>query len=547
MTQQRTFREHEMPQFGRDLIWATTALLLYGVVGQIFVRKTALFPSTVINSELFLQWFGVPVQLFRGVMAAMLAVFMIRALNAFDIENDRRLETANQARLDAQASALETERRISRERQQLNAELRQAARELGLLLELSNLLARPLTLQERLDGILQRLLHTVTFADAGLILLRARKGGEPTVQAAGGFTPFAEGQDGQTADPGNPRREQAEDLGRRCALLGSALCLHADGDILEVSLKQAAEDAPCQRHPSPIVVAAVPLVSSVQVIGSLVLAQHADDQHRMTLDDIELLLAVAQQLGLSIENARLTEDAQERERVLADQLHQVVEAQETERQRIARELHDATGQALTAISLGLRGMELQLERGTADSAVLTSQVREVKSFSTNALGELRQIISDLRPPILDDMGLAATLKWYVQGFEERRGIAGTFLLEGEPLRLPSEFETVLFRIAQEALTNVAKHAGASEVTVMLRFVPGTVCLLIEDNGRGFDAQARVGVGGWGLLGMKERASLLGGQCLIDSKPGQGTRVWTTAPLPANTLERNDDASETVVG
>ena len=161
MTQQRTFREHEMPQFGRDLIWATTALLLYGVVGQIFVRKTALFPSTFINSELFLQWFGVPVQLFRGVMAAMLAVFMIRALNAFDIENDRRLEAANQARLDAQANALETERRISRERQRLNAELRQTARELALLLELSNLLARPLALQDRLDGVLQRLLHTL--------------------------------------------------------------------------------------------------------------------------------------------------------------------------------------------------------------------------------------------------------------------------------------------------------------------------------------------------------------------------------------------------
>ncbi len=543
MTQQRTFREHEMPQFGRDLVWATTALLLYGVVGQIFVRKTALFPSTVINSELFLQWFGVPVQLFRGVMAAMLAVFMIRALNAFDIENDRRLETANQARLDAQANALETERRISRERQRLNAELRQTARELGLLLELSNLLARPLALQDRLDGVLQRLLFTLGFADAGLILLRARSSGEIGVRAAGGY---GDTHNGQGAGPGIARRKQSEDLGRRCVLLGAALCQHADGEILEVSLQEAAEDAPCQRHPSPIVIAAVPLVSRVQIIGSLVLAQSAGDQQRMTLDDIELLLAVAQQLGLSIENARLTQDAQERERVLADLLHQVVEAQETERQRIARELHDATGQALTAIALGLRGMESQLERGSADSTVLTSQVREIKSFSTNALGELRQIISDLRPPILDDMGLAAALKWYVQGFEGRRGIAGTFILDGEPLRLPSEFETVLFRVAQEALTNVAKHAGASAVTVMLRFAPGMVCLLVEDDGRGFDANAR-GLGGWGLLGMQERASLLGGQCLIDSKPGEGTRVWTTAPLPAETLETDYDASEVVVG
>ena len=173
MTQQRTFREHEMPQFGRDLIWATTALLLYGVVGQIFVRKTALFPSTFINSELFLQWFGVPVQLFRGAMAAMLAVFTTAAENVFDIENDRRLEAANQARLDAQANALETERRISRERQRLEGQGNCAGcPRAGPALELSNLLARPLALQDRLDGVLQRLLRALAFADAGLILLR---------------------------------------------------------------------------------------------------------------------------------------------------------------------------------------------------------------------------------------------------------------------------------------------------------------------------------------------------------------------------------------
>ncbi|MCB0199140.1 MAG: GAF domain-containing sensor histidine kinase [Anaerolineae bacterium] len=543
MTQQRTFREHQMPQFGRDLIWATTALLLYGVIGQIFVRKTELFPSTVINSELFLQWFGLPVQLFRGVIAAMLAVFMIRALNAFDIENERRLDAANQARLDAQANMLETERRISRERQRLNAELRQTARELGLLLELSNLLVRPLALQDRLDGVLQRLLHTMAFADAGLILLRAHNSGEIGVQAANGFTAP---QDTQGTSHDSTRRDEAEALGRRCATLGSALCLHADGEILEVALQQAVEETPCQRHPSPIVVAAVPLVSRSQVIGSLVLAQPAGDQGRMSLEDIELLLAVAQQLGLSIDNARLTEDAQARERVLADLLHQVVEAQEAERQRIARELHDATGQALTAMALGLRGMETQLERGTPDNALLTSQVREIKGFSTHALGELRQIIADLRPPILDDMGLAAALKWYVQGFEGRRGVRGVFILDGEPLRLPSEFETVLFRIAQESLTNVAKHAAASTVTVMLRFAPGTVCLLVEDDGQGFDTHGSR-FGGWGLLGMQERASLLGGQCVIDSTPKVGTRVWTTAPLPAPMLEMDNDTSETVVG
>jgi signal transduction histidine kinase len=515
-----------MPQFGRDLIWATTALLLYGVVGQIFVRKTALMPSAVINSELFLRWFGVPVQLFRGVMAAMLAVFMIRALNAFDIESERRIQSANQARLDAQADALEAERAISRERQRLNAELRQTARELGLLLELSNLLARPLALQDRLDGVLQRLLHHLVFPDAGLILLREQRNGDMRVQAAGGFNQV------ELDDSGASWRRQAEALGQRCAVAGTALCQHADDAVLDVAVEIGVADTPCQRYPSPIVIVAVPLLSQTLVIGSLVLAQvQPDEQHGMTREDIELLLGVAQQLGLSIENARLTQDAQERERVLADLLHQVVDAQETERQRIARELHDATGQSLTAIALGLRGMETQLAAAAPDNERMASNVRELKSFSTNALGELRQIISDLRPPILDDMGLAAALKWYVQGFQARRGIEGDFILDGDPVRLPPEFEIVLFRIAQEALTNVAKHAAATAVTVVLQFAPGYVCLIVEDNGRGFDAGHSRG-GGWGLLGMQERAALLGGHSIVDSTPGQGTRVWATVSLAA---------------
>ena len=130
MTQQRTFRERDMPQFGRDLVWCAAALFLYGVVGQLFVRSTLLAPTTFINSTFFLQWFGIPVQLFRGGMAAVLTFFMIRALRAFELESQQQLEKANQAKLMAQAAALEAERRISREMERLNEELRLKAREL---------------------------------------------------------------------------------------------------------------------------------------------------------------------------------------------------------------------------------------------------------------------------------------------------------------------------------------------------------------------------------------------------------------------------------
>ena len=195
------------------------------------------------------------------------------------------------------------------------------------------------------------------------------------------------------------------------------------------------------------------------------------------------MLGIAQQLALPTENARLRHQAQDREKMLADLLRQTVGAQEAERQRIARELHDATGQSLTAIALGLRGVESMLP---ADPPVDSAQIKELRSFSTIALGELRQIISDLRPSQLDDLGLVAALQWYVQEFETRRSINTEFIVEGSGIRLPTEYETVLFRITQEALTNVAKHAQATTVTVTLQFSAAQICLTVEDDGRGFD-------------------------------------------------------------
>jgi signal transduction histidine kinase len=250
---------------------------------------------------------------------------------------------------------------------------------------------------------------------------------------------------------------------------------------------------------------------------------------------------IARQLALSIENARLYHEAQEREARLAELLHQVVGAQEAERQRIARELHDATGQSLTAIALGLRGVESILKDG---SSLAVRQIRELKSFSTNALGELRQIIADLRPSQLDDLGLAAALQWYAQEFEKRHAIDTHFVAPGGRSRLPPEYETVLFRITQETLNNVAKHAGASQVTITLDVSPAQACLDIEDNGRGFDVEQTLRTrrrAGWGLLGIQERVLLLGGRYEIDSKPGQGTHMRVTVPL-AREVERAQDQS-----
>jgi signal transduction histidine kinase len=537
MTQQRTFREHGMPQFGRDLVWGAAALFLYGVVGQLFVRQTSLMPSAVINSTLFLQWFGIPVQLFRGIMTAVFAFYMVRALRAFELENRRRFEEANQARLRAQTIALEAERRISREMEHLNEELRLKAHELLFLLDLSNLLASSLSLQDRLHRVLEKIVHNLNLFDAGIILLVRREAMGLHAWASTGFLL----SDDSGEEPA--RYVSALELGEQCVARALAICKHLDGKIFEFSLDDALEQKACRQYDSPTVAISFPLTARQQVTGSLVLARPQAAEGNLTFEEFKLIVGIAQQLGLSIENARLHQEAQKREKILGELLHQVVEAQEAERQRIARELHDATGQSLTAIALGLRGIETLLAN---DSPAVAEQVRELKLFGTDALGELRQLIADLRPPQLDDLGLVAALRWYIQTFEKRTSLQVDFVVKGGYARLPSEYETVLFRITQEALTNIVKHADASQVAVTIEMNPAQICMVIEDDGRGFDPGAVLGEEGpqtgWGLLGIQERALLLGGQHEIVSAPERGTYIRVSVPLIMETEDVEDTAA-----
>ncbi len=530
MAQQRTFREYKMPQFGRDLVWCAVALFMYGVIGQIFVRQTALMPSTFINSTLFLQWFGVPVQLFRGAMAAILAYFMVRALKAFELEGQRRLDSANQAKLEAQTAKLEAERRASRDMERLYAELQLTARELSLLLDLSNLLAGPMNLHDRLQSLLENIIHSLNFPEAGLILLAKQQTEMSQVQVSVGFSGPA---DVGTEITGKvqPQYTSSHQLGQKCIATGLAMCRHMDEQDIEFSLDEALTAQRCRHYDSPMMMIGLPLVIQQRVIGSIVLSRLKTEEKLLTPDELKLMVGIARQLGLSIENAHLYQEAQNREKLLGELLQQVVGAQESERQRIARELHDATGQSLTAISLGLRGVEAMVEKG---SPVDINQIRELKVFGTNALGELRQLIADLRPPQLDDLGLVAALQWYIHAFEKRSSIQTNFGVTGQPIRLPSEYETIIFRITQEALTNIIKHAHALHAEVTLDMSPDKIQLSINDDGIGFDSTQVPGDKGhrtgWGLLGIQERTLLLGGYCEIDTVPGQGTRIEVTIPL-----------------
>jgi signal transduction histidine kinase len=254
------------------------------------------------------------------------------------------------------------------------------------------------------------------------------------------------------------------------------------------------------------------------------------------IQDLNLLAAFSRQVTAFIENARLYRVVQEREVRLAELVRQLVNAQEGERQRIARELHDETGQKLTALAMGLAAIEASL--GSDDAAGAKQLVHNLRELSNQAISELRNVMSDLRPALLDDLGLVPALRSYVQQYAARYPEMHVTLSADRPSqRLLPEYETVLFRVAQEALTNVARHAHATEVSVLLTHLPDLARLEVSDNGIGFDplAPSRLVSGsGLGLIGMQERVTLVGGTWRIESAPGAGTRVVVELPMKRDT-------------
>jgi signal transduction histidine kinase len=205
---------------------------------------------------------------------------------------------------------------------------------------------------------------------------------------------------------------------------------------------------------------------------------------------------------------------------------QILGAHEAERKRIARELHDDTGQALTSILVRLR----LLER-TAKDGELQRNVAELRDLVAGALDAVRRMAVDLRPAALDDLGLEPALRSYTEKFSRNWPIAVSFSAEGLRRRLPAAVELVLYRVVQEALSNVAKHSGASRASVSLVRKNNVVTARIQDNGHGFSEQKVVeGGGGLGLFGMRERLALVGGSLVIDTVAGSGTLITARVPL-----------------
>ncbi len=240
--------------------------------------------------------------------------------------------------------------------------------------------------------------------------------------------------------------------------------------------------------------------------------------------------------------------AVEREALRGDLLRRVVAAQESERQRVARELHDETGQALTAIGLGLRGVTGTV-LNNPNRAVQTLQ--HLEGLVSHSLVELQRLIADLRPSHLDDLGISAALRWYAGEINKRLNLQVSVQTLGDEITLRPPVKITLFRVVQEALNNVAKHASATQTSVTLVFENNEVSVTVRDNGRGFNADLveKEQRSSWGLLGMRERTTLLGGDFKISTAPGKGTEIKVKIPyqIDENTDEVGLNENSIVIG
>lgn len=233
------------------------------------------------------------------------------------------------------------------------------------------------------------------------------------------------------------------------------------------------------------------------------------------------------------ENDRLFQRLIEGERRFRGLAKAVWKVQEDERRRLARELHDGLGQTLTALTNQLERVQQKLDGQT--SAELASRLADSVEMARQALNDCRELSRLLRPPVLDDLGLPAALSWLARTLEQRTGLRVELAVEGLEERLDPDLETLVFRLVQEALTNVLRHADVDRAHVAVTRTAGLLELQVSDRGRGFDARAALAgreaaATGSGLRGMRDRLELFGGRLELTAAPGEGTFVSAVVPL-----------------
>ena len=367
--------------------------------------------------------------------------------------------------------------------------------------EIGNALAAELEL-EPLLGLVARRLRSLIQARLVLIALPDVGAAALSIRAADGEGSDAYGLVGTPLELGGSKTGRVLQRGR--------------SERVDSVLDDPEIDQQTARRMGVLSALYVPLVVRGRPMGVVIAHDKLGATSSFSDDDVRLTESLATRAATAVDLS---------ERVSRDAVRRVVDAQEAERARLARELHDETGQALTSILLGLKSLEERVE--SADRGAAFAALRDLVVAT---LHDVRRLAVELRPAVLDDFGLVPALERLRDSISEQGQIAVEVQSDLDGQRLPAEIETALYRIVQESLTNVVKHADASRVTVWLRRPSDrNVELVIHDDGAGFDPN-EVPDGGLGLVGMRERVALLGGRMSVESSEGAGTMLTAEVPL-----------------
>ena len=274
--------------------------------------------------------------------------------------------------------------------------------------------------------------------------------------------------------------------------------------------------------------AAIPLRSKDKVLGVLTIASH--DTRQFSSEDIQLLDSIASQIAVAVENAKLHQEIQLKDKSRGELLGEILTIQEEERRRIARELHDETSQSLAALAANIEAIASKLP---SEEDEAKNRLRKIQQVALDALDEIYKLIYELRPTLLDDLGLVAAIRWLVDNKLTAANVNVNFKTIGRTRRLLPKLEIILFRVIQEAVSNITRYAQAKKVELTLHFKKNLITGNIRDNGKGFDVEEAISSKdrprGLGLLGMKERIELINGTLTIQSSRGKGTEINIEIP------------------
>jgi len=369
-------------------------------------------------------------------------------------------------------------------------------RQLESMNEIGNALASELELEPLLALVAGRLRE---FVDARLVLIALPSAGTLRVAAAEGEGSY--GVVGMELEFAGSKAGRVLERGR--------------SERVDSVLEDPEVDQQAARRLGVHSALFVPLIARGRGIGVAIAHDKIGPGPSFSDDDLRLAETLAQRAAIAVDLS---------ERVSRDAVRRVVEAQELERARLARELHDETGQALTSILLGLKPLEQAAETDETLGAVAS-----VRELVVSTLQDVRRLAVELRPSALDDFGLVSAVERLAQTFREQTGMHVDLETQLGDERLPGEVETALYRIVQEALTNIVKHAEASRVSILLTRKDGSAVAVVEDDGLGFDPGAARDEG-LGLVGMRERVGLVGGRLRIESSTGAGATLVAEVPL-----------------